>query len=65
MGRSLNGAVADYNRFTSSFESRVLVTGRKLRDLNIETGRREIEALEQIETLARDPAAPEAAILPE
>ncbi|MDQ4419570.1 DNA recombination protein RmuC [Sphingobium sp. DEHP117] len=61
MGRSLNSAVADYNRFTSSFESRVLVTGRKLRDLNIETGGREIEELEQIETLARDPVVPEAA----
>lgn len=60
MGRSLNSAVADYNKFTSSFESRVLVTGRKLRDLNIETGGRELEELEQIETLARDPAAPEA-----
>lgn len=64
MGRSLNGAVADYNRFTASFESRVLVTGRKLRDLNIETGGREIEELEQIETLARDPAVPEAMTLP-
>ncbi len=62
MGRSLNSAVADYNKFTSSFESRVLVTGRKLRDLNIETGGREIEELEQIEMLARDPAAPEAGV---
>ncbi len=62
MGRSLNSAVADYNKFTSSFESRVLVTGRKLRDLNIETNGRDLEELEQIETLARDPAAPEAAL---
>lgn len=62
MGRSLNAAVADYNKFTSSFESRVLVTGRKLRDHSIETGGRDIEELEQIETLARDPAAPEAAL---
>lgn len=62
MGRSLNAAVGDYNRFTSSFESRVLVTGRKLRDLNIETGGRDIEELEPIETIARDPAAPEAAL---
>ena len=60
MGRSLNAAVADYNKFTASFESRVLVTGRKLRDHSIETGGRDIEELEQIETLARDPAAPEA-----
>ena len=60
MGRSLNGAVADYNKFTASFESRVLVTGRKLRDLNIETGGREIEEPDQIDALAREPAAPEA-----
>lgn len=60
MGRSLNSAVADYNRFTATFESRVLVTGRKLRDLNIETGGRELEEPEQIDTVARDPAAPEA-----
>ena len=62
MGRSLNTAVGDYNKFTSSFESRVLVTGRKLRDLNIETGGRDIEELEQIETIARDPSTPEAAL---
>ncbi|OYW84241.1 MAG: hypothetical protein B7Z20_11205 [Sphingobium sp. 32-64-5] len=61
MGRSLNGAVTDYNKFANSFESRVLVTGRKLRDLNIETGGRDIEELEQIDVLARDPSAPEAA----
>ena len=60
MGRSLNAAVGDYNKFTASFESRVLVTGRKLRDLNIETGGRDLEELEQIETIARDPVAPEA-----
>lgn len=60
MGRSLNSAVADYNRFTATFESRVLVTGRKLRDLNIETGGRELEEPEQIDTVARDPSAPEA-----
>lgn len=64
MGRSLNSAVADYNRFTASFESRVLVTGRKLRDLNIETGGRDLEEPEQIETVARDPAAPEAMLPP-
>lgn len=60
MGRSLNSAVADYNKFTATFESRVLVTGRKLRDMNIETGGRDIEEPEQIDTLARDPTAPEA-----
>ena len=60
LGGRLNGAVEDYNKFTSSFESRVLVTGRKLRDLNIETGGKELETPEQIDSLARDPASPEA-----
>lgn len=60
LGARLNGAVEDYNKFTSSFESRVLVTGRKLRDLNIETGGREIESVEPVDSLARDPASPEA-----
>ena len=39
---------------------RVLVTGRKLSDLNIETGGKELETPEQIDSLARDPASPEA-----
>ncbi|MBB6122740.1 DNA recombination protein RmuC [Sphingobium subterraneum] len=60
LGNRLNGAVSDYNAFTSSFESRVLVTGRKFRDLNIETGGREIETSEPIDVLAREPASPEA-----
>lgn len=50
----------DYNDFTSSFESRVLVSGRKLRDLNVETGGRELEELEPVGVIAREPAAPEA-----
>ncbi len=62
MGRSLNSAVADYNKFTRSFESRVLVTGRKLRDLNVETGGRDLEEPEQIDVIADEPASPEAAL---
>ncbi|WP_336966316.1 DNA recombination protein RmuC [Sphingobium aquiterrae] len=60
LGTRLNGAVGDYNAFTASFESRVLVTGRKFRDLNIETADRELEELEPIEALAREPSSPEA-----
>ena len=37
----------------SSFESRTLVTARKLKDLNIEPGAREIEDVPPVETLAR------------
>ncbi|WP_150291130.1 DNA recombination protein RmuC [Sphingobium estronivorans] len=60
LGNRLNGAVGDYNSFVGSFESRVLVTGRKLRDLNIETGGKELEELEPVEALVREPASAEA-----
>ncbi|EQB11569.1 DNA recombination protein RmuC [Sphingobium quisquiliarum P25] len=60
LGNRLNGAVGDYNAFVGSFEGRVLVTGRKLRDLNIETGGKELEQLEPVEALVREPASPEA-----
>lgn len=60
LGNRLTGAVGDYNAFVGSFESRVLVTGRKLRDLNIETGGKELEQLEPVDALVREPASPEA-----
>ncbi|WOK36935.1 DNA recombination protein RmuC [Sphingomonas sp. C3-2] len=55
VGTGLNSAVDNYNKFVSSFEGRVLVTGRKFRDLNIEAGAKEIEALESVDALARQP----------
>jgi len=62
LGRSLNGSVSHYNKFVSSFENRVLVTGRRFKELSVETGSREIEDVGAIETLARlpDPATGEA-----
>ncbi len=63
LGRSLNGSVASYNKFVASFDNRVLVTGRKFKELNIETGSRDIEPPGQIETLARLPE-PTASELP-
>jgi DNA recombination protein RmuC len=60
LGSRLNGAVADYNSFSASFESRVLVTGRKFRDLNIETGGKELEMIEPVDALARAPGSAEA-----
>ncbi len=53
VGGGLNSAVNNYNKFVSSFESRVAVTGRKFRDLNIEVGSKEIEEVPQIELRAR------------
>lgn len=56
VGTGLNSAVDNYNKFVSSFEGRVLVTGRKFRELNIEAGGKEIETLESVDALARQPA---------
>ena len=53
VGGGLTSAVNNYNIFVSSFESRTLVTARKLRDLNIEPGAREIEDVPPVEALAR------------
>ena len=53
VGGGLTSAVNNYNSFVSSFENRSLVTARKFRDLNIEPGAREIEAVPPVEALAR------------
>ena len=53
VGGGLTSAVNNYNSFVSSFESRALVTARKFRDLNIETGARDIEEVAPVEALAR------------
>ncbi|WP_076069241.1 DNA recombination protein RmuC [Sphingomonas montana] len=53
VGGGLSTAVNNYNKFVSSFEGRVLVTGRKFRDLNIETGAKAIEDSVPVEALPR------------
>jgi DNA recombination protein RmuC len=53
MGSGLSSAVNNYNKFVGSFERNVLSTGKKFKELNIETGAREIEDLPEIEALAR------------
>ncbi|RKF21911.1 DNA recombination protein RmuC [Altericroceibacterium spongiae] len=42
MGTHLGRAVSSYNEFTRSFDTRVLVSARKLREKHIEIGKREI-----------------------
>jgi DNA recombination protein RmuC len=52
VGSGLNTAVKNFNAFASSLETRALVSARKLRDLNIEPGAREIESIPPVELLA-------------
>jgi DNA recombination protein RmuC len=59
VGGGLNSAVENYNKFVGSLERNVLSTGRKFRDLNIETAGREIEPIPPVEALARGAAATE------
>ncbi|OYY90944.1 MAG: recombinase RmuC [Sphingomonas sp. 28-66-16] len=53
VGKGLNSAVGNFNAFANSFNGRLVVTGKKFRDLNIEVGAREIEEVGAVEALAR------------
>lgn len=61
VGGGLTSAVNNYNSFVSSFETRALVTARKFRDLNIDTGMRDLDEVPPVEALARygDDGAPD------
>ncbi|MDV3456394.1 DNA recombination protein RmuC [Sphingomonas sp. HF-S4] len=60
VGSGLNTAVKNFNTFANSLETRALVSARKLKELNIETGAREIEAIPPVELLASHAGEPEA-----
>lgn len=64
VGSGLTTAVDNYNKFVGSFDRSVLPAGRRFRDLNIETGNKEIEVVEPLDLLAREPQAEEARALP-
>ncbi|MEH3106591.1 MAG: DNA recombination protein RmuC [Sphingomonas fennica] len=53
VGGGLSSAVANYNKFVSSFEGRLMVTGREFEKLNVETGGKAIPDLAPIEALPR------------
>ena len=53
VGSGLSSAVNNYNKFVGSFERNVMSTGRKFAELNIETGKRELEDVPEIESLPR------------
>ncbi len=57
LGRSLNGAVRAYNVALGSLETRVLVTGRRLRDLQVSGA--ELASPAACEEVARPVTAPE------
>ena len=53
VGSGLSTAVNNYNSFVASFETRSLVTARKFRELNIDTGARDIDTVTAIEAVPR------------
>ncbi len=53
VGRSLNTAVESYNQSLSSFESRVLVSARKLKESGAAAFNKELVELVEVEKLAR------------
>ena len=57
LGRSLDSAVDSYNKTVSSLETRVLVTARKLTELDVATG--ELPAPPQVDRSPRVVSAPE------
>ena len=52
VGSGLNSAVTNFNTFTSSFTSRLVSTGRKFKELNVDTGARELDDVPGVEALA-------------
>ena len=56
LGKSLNNAVGKYNAAVSSLESRVLVTARRLNEMQVVDGT--LDAPKQVESLARHVQAP-------
>jgi len=70
VGTGLNNAVGHFNTFTTSFNSRLVSTGRKFKELDIETGSRDLEDVPAVEALASagevpHPALADARELPE
>ena len=63
MGSGLGSAVGNYNKFVGSFERNVMATGRKFAELNVETGKKDLEPVAEIEALPRYSNEVEAALI--
>lgn len=63
VGKGLEGAVSAYNSAASSLETRVLVTGRKIKELGVGTAR-DIDEVRVIDESPRELQAPEFRSLP-
>ena len=59
VGKGLNAATESYNRAVGSLESRVLVSARKFKDLDVAVGKTTIGELSPVETSPRKIQAPE------
>jgi DNA recombination protein RmuC len=59
MGKGLSDAIRAYNDSIGSLESRVLPSARKFKELGAASSSDEIETTPTVETLAREPQAPE------
>jgi len=57
VGSGLETAVSNYNKFVGSYERNVLSSARKLRDKGIETGKREADEVQLVESAPRYTAA--------
>ena len=53
VGAGLGSAVGNYNKFVGSFERNVMATGRKFAELQIETGKKTIEDIPELEVQPR------------
>ena len=53
VGKGIEGALSAYNKCISSFETRVLVSARKLKDLKVATADKEIDTPMQIDSVPR------------
>jgi DNA recombination protein RmuC len=53
VGSGLTSAVNNYNKFVGSFDRNVMSTARKFQELNIETGKNELDEVPMVEAVTR------------